>query len=118
MKQLDWEATEARARQMTEDEIMAALADIAKVIPNVRAIERAGWLPAEAKSEGYYCDEASVYRRELAHRAKGSTPLGQLIAAGNRMAEALGHTRERQHPAIDDWQEAVQRVDTVPVEPL
>jgi hypothetical protein len=112
MKQLDWDATEARARQMSEESLLMALADIAHVIPQVRAIERAGWLPAEAKSEGYYCDEASVYRRELAQRAKGVTPMGQLIAAGNRLAEVLNHTRERHHPAISDWEDTVQRVST------
>jgi len=117
MKQLDWDTTEVRARQMSEDELLAALADIARVIPNVRAIEQHGWLPAEAKSEGYYCDEASVYRRELAHRANGATPIGQLIAAGNRLVEVLNHTRERHHPAVSDWEDTVQRM-TSQVRPL
>jgi hypothetical protein len=68
MKQLDWDATEAKAREMSNEQLNLAIADILLVLPNVREIERAGWLPDGAKSEGYYCDEASVYRAELKRR--------------------------------------------------
>jgi len=117
MKQLDWDAMEAKARGMSDAELHAAIRDILSVLPNVRMLERGGWLPNGAKSEGYYCDEASVYRRELAHRAKGETPLAQLIEAGNKMARVL-NSRSNRHPSVLAWDEAVQRAEDAHVVPL
>lgn len=105
MKQLDWSATEERARTMSDAQLNGALADILKVLPNVRAIERAGWLPDGAKSEGYYCDEASVYRAELRRRSRmADDPVRRLISAGDKLAEAL---TDCTHPALAEWNEAV-----------
>jgi hypothetical protein len=65
--QLDFEACEARAKTMTDSALHYALVDIEKTLPLARAMDRIG-VTHGGKTEGYYCDEASVYRKELKNR--------------------------------------------------
>lgn len=63
-KQIDWNATETRAARMTSIELHYALIDISKTLPNADALDREDG----GDRGGYYRDEASVYRAELARR--------------------------------------------------
>jgi len=63
--QLDFCAAEERARDMTERELGAALADILMTLPQADAWDR----ELGGDRGGRYRDEASVYHAELARRA-------------------------------------------------
>jgi len=60
-KVLDWKTKEARARKMTVEALEFSVKDCVEARDAMR-----GWNP---EAEGYYQDEASVYRRELNRRA-------------------------------------------------
>ncbi len=62
---IDWNATAARAAEMSTVQLLGALDDILLTLPNADAMDR------ENGSDlgGYYRDEASVYRTELHNRA-------------------------------------------------
>jgi hypothetical protein len=68
MKLLDWDATEARAKTLPNDALLYSIADCLAASRAAAQLEKAGTLGYEAKSEGYYHDEISVYRRELKRR--------------------------------------------------
>lgn len=63
-KQLDWNATEQKAKQMDERALWYAILDIQKVLPSSDALDRND----NGNRGGYYRDEASVYHREIANR--------------------------------------------------
>lgn len=63
-KALDWNATAERAAGMTSTEIHYALLDINKTLPHSDALDREDG----GDRGGYYRDEASVLRKELASR--------------------------------------------------
>lgn len=66
MKTLDFGATEEKARRMTVSELHYALLDISRTLPYADARDRENRTAWEG---GYYRDEASVYRAELARRS-------------------------------------------------
>lgn len=64
--QIDWNRTEARAREMTVAELHYARVDIAKTMPFAEALDRENG----TSNAGYYADEASVYAREMTRRIR------------------------------------------------
>ena len=66
MKQLDFAATEERARGMTVAMLLFSIRDCHEAGEAAWAIEKAG-CPV-TKTQGYYHDELSVYARELERR--------------------------------------------------
>jgi len=66
MKNLDWKATEKRARSMTDEGLIWSRVDCNEAATAADALERAGC--SVSKSGGYYRDEAGVYAAELAGR--------------------------------------------------
>jgi hypothetical protein len=64
MRTLDWNTKEAQAVAMSRAELRGALDDILRTLPNADALDREDG----GDRGGYYRDEASVYRRELASR--------------------------------------------------
>ena len=63
---LDWEATAARATGMTVDQLEWSIADCIEAGKCAFEIELAGY--RVGKSQGFYHDEASVYRAEIVSR--------------------------------------------------
>ena len=61
-KVMDWNAKEAQAAGMTSEALEHSIKDCIQARDAMK-----GWNP---QMEGYYQDEASVYRRELNRRAK------------------------------------------------
>lgn len=64
--QLDFSEVEERALRMSREALVHAIADCYKTARYAREIELSG--NPVIKSEGYYMDELSVYRRELKKR--------------------------------------------------
>ena len=64
---IDWERTEERAKQMTKEQLEGALRDIRATLPYADEMDLVN---DTTTCGGYYRDEASVYYRELAERAK------------------------------------------------
>ena len=67
-EQIDWNAVAAIARGKTSDELHGAIFDGIAAANLAWEIERSGNLVS--KSQGFYHDEVSVYRTELARRKK------------------------------------------------
>lgn len=65
-RQLDWIATEARAREMSDDGLAYARADILRSLPLADDIDRS----CGTNNGGYYRDMSSVYAREQQRRRK------------------------------------------------
>jgi hypothetical protein len=65
---IDFEATTARARRMTDEELIWSVYDAAEAADLAEALERDG-CPV-SKTGGYYRDEAMIYRAELRRRQK------------------------------------------------
>jgi hypothetical protein len=63
-KHYDFTAGEEKAAQMTKIQLYYALLDIQKTLPGADSIDR----QEGTNLGGYYRDEASVYRAELARR--------------------------------------------------
>jgi hypothetical protein len=63
---IDFARTEEYVRTLTRDQIAAALDDIRKTLPSADARDR----QFGSNCAGYYRDEASVLRAELARRVK------------------------------------------------
>jgi hypothetical protein len=63
-KQINWSETEERAKEMSGSELHWALVDILKTLPYADTMDR----ELGTDDGGYYRDEASVYRAELARR--------------------------------------------------
>jgi len=66
-RQLDWNATQARAREMTVPELHYAMLDCHKAAEAAWQLEKAG--NRVDKTQGYYHDEASVYWSEMQRRS-------------------------------------------------
>jgi hypothetical protein len=64
--QLDWNATEEKARGMTVAELLYSIRDCSEAAEAAWALEKAG--NPVSKTQGYYHDELSVYARELERR--------------------------------------------------
>jgi len=62
MQTLNWTATEARAKRMTDEQLTWAIDDCITTAQLLGPGEQIG------KDQGYYHDEASVYRQELNRR--------------------------------------------------
>jgi hypothetical protein len=65
-KQLDWEATEARARSMSVACLLYAIKDCREAAEAAWQLEKAG--NPVSKTQGYYHDELGVYAQELERR--------------------------------------------------
>ena len=63
-RQLDWNAESARAAEMTNAQLWGAIRDILATLPNSDALDRED----DGNRGGYYRDQASVYRAEIASR--------------------------------------------------
>lgn len=63
---IDWNKTAKQAENMTDAQLAGALQDILETLPHADAMDR------ETGSDrgGFYRDQASVYRKEQARRAK------------------------------------------------
>ena len=77
-QQIDWNAVQARAKKMSDDELEYAIRDCRAAAAAMGREPRAG------KDQGYYDDEASVYSAELSKRKKSgknenATPLREWI---------------------------------------
>jgi len=66
MRVLDWEAIEAKAAKMSNAELAHARKDCIEAGAAAWGIEKSGG--HVDKDQGYYHDEASVYRSELKKR--------------------------------------------------
>lgn len=66
MENLDWAATEAKAKKMTDTALHYAVLDCRE---SVRVM---GNFVFKGKDAGYYRDELSVYSRELTRRGKAA----------------------------------------------
>ena len=75
-QQLNWEAAKERSQGMTDEELRGAIRDCHEAGDAAWALERTN--NPVIKTQGYYHDELSVYRRELADRAKREQQLGVL----------------------------------------
>jgi hypothetical protein len=67
MRQIDWNAMEAKAGEMNLAELHGAINDILKVLPHADAMDR----ETGSGHGGYYRDESSVYRTEIRRRMDG-----------------------------------------------
>ena len=63
-KRIDWNEVAERAGRMTDAQIHGALIDIRKTLPAARSLDRA----LGTDDEGYYMDEASIFRAEQLRR--------------------------------------------------
>lgn len=68
MRHLDWNATCEKAQRMTIEELCYAIKDCIEAGNASWDLERKG--NRVDKTQGYYHDEASVYRTELKRREK------------------------------------------------
>lgn len=69
-KQIDWAATEEKARNMSDEVLYFAILDIRKTLRNADALDREDG----GNRGGYYRDEAGVYHAEW--RKRGFPTLG------------------------------------------
>jgi hypothetical protein len=76
MRTLDWEATAERASHMTNEELIGAIKDCSDAGEASWALQRAG--NKVDKTQGYYHDELSVYRREVKERGRREQQEGLL----------------------------------------
>jgi len=76
MQQLDWNTTKERAKGMTDAELRGAIRDAHEAGDMAWALEKAG--NPVSKTQGFYHDELSVYRREIAERYRREQQLGVL----------------------------------------
>lgn len=67
-KYLDWAATALRALDMTHEQLWGAIRDCHAAGIAALQLEREGF--RVSKTQGYYADEASVYRAEIERRRK------------------------------------------------
>lgn len=70
MRTLDWTATQEKAHKMTIEALCYAIKDCQEAAEAAWDLERNGC--RVDKSQGYYHDEASVYRAELKNREEVS----------------------------------------------
>ncbi len=63
-KQIDWNAVADHAAHMSTEVLRAGIKDILKTLPNAHAFDR---IDGGCRG-GYYCDEISIYRKELKMR--------------------------------------------------
>jgi len=63
-KQIDWNHVADLAKGMSVDQLNYAIEDILKTLPHADALDRTD----EGNRGGYYRDETSIYRNELAKR--------------------------------------------------
>jgi hypothetical protein len=73
---LDWDTVKDRAGRMTDEALRGAIRDCHDAADMAWELEKAG--NPVIKTQGYYHDELSVYRHELADRAKREQQLGVL----------------------------------------
>ena len=81
-RQLDWEATQNKAKSMTIEMLEYAIRDCRQAGLNALAIEQSGF--RVDKSQGYYSDESSVYHNELNNRLidlyyEANPPMGSAV---------------------------------------
>jgi hypothetical protein len=75
-QQLNWELTKERAKGMTDDELRGAIKDAFDAGLAAWELERTN--NPVIKTQGYYHDEISVYRHEIAERNRREQALGVL----------------------------------------
>ena len=63
-KQLDFAATQEKAQEMSDAQLIGAIRDIQNTLPSADAMDRADG----TSRGGYYRDEASVYHAEMNKR--------------------------------------------------
>lgn len=68
----DFDAIRARAREMTEQALLWSIQDCYEAAGWASEIEKAGC--RVGKTEGYYTDEAAIYRAELNRREREMYP--------------------------------------------
>lgn len=68
---LDWSRTEEYAASASTGALWAGILDIQKTLLPARELDRVVPRPSGVSREGVYCDEISVYRRELRKRGLG-----------------------------------------------
>ena len=83
---IDFKATAEMVATMTDAQIVGALSDILKTLPNADAMDRVD----DGDRGGYYRDEASIYHAEMRKRHpanydKGLTGAGAVFRAANVM---------------------------------
>jgi hypothetical protein len=90
---IDWNGYEERARGMSSSELHYALLDIQKTQPNARALDREDG----GDREGWYSDEASIYRKEQERRRKGGSQ-GDKMQAAETTIDQWGQEQSTQSP--------------------